>query len=357
MERSRQSGQNTPVNVFCYDPDLPARPFSELPPSRLFRGSPDVGGGETLAVLRSGWGADARLITFSMGDWLGHHDHYDANSFTVYYKGDLAVDPGYGGEGDITWKFYRRTSAHSSILVDAPEAEAAEADVVKQGWGFDGGQRMPIMKDRPRNVEQFARVKNPEYPDSSLFETGDCLQFETHDGYDYVVGDATKAYHRAQLTRFVRHLVYLKPDLLIVYDVVETPAGRAPRWTLQCDQPPKIADGRIVVTNGGQLRAQTLLPDSSFARVQPTPGRVSGRESNAGAFGTGYRVEISSRAGTEHRFLHVLQVTDPDDPHQVQASWHREGDSLRVVMKQAARTRTVTLKWNGGVGVIVNRDN
>ncbi|MBI2950512.1 heparinase II/III family protein [bacterium] len=357
MARAReigQGGQHSPLNALWFDPDLPERPFAELPPSRLFRGSADVGGGETLAVLRSGWGDDARLITFSMGDWLGHHDHYDANSFTVYYKGDLVVDPGYGGEGDISWRFYRRTSAHSSILVDAPEAEAAEADVVQRGWGFDGGQRVPLVKDRPRNVEQFFEVKNPEYPESSLFETGDCLAFETHGDYDYVVGDAAKAYHRAQLTRFVRHLVYLKPDALIIYDVVETPPGRVPRWVMQCDREPVVTGGRVVVTHGGQARAQTLLPAAAPVRVEQTPGRVSGREANAGKAGAGFRVEVSGGPGTEHRFLHVLQITDPEDREDVQASWRREEERLCVLVRQAGRTREVRLKWDGEVGAVVS---
>src|SRR4029453_18968015 len=39
--------------------------------------------------------------------------------------------------------------------------------------------------------------------------------------YDYVVGDVTRAYHPALgLARFVRHLLFVKPDVLLVADEV-----------------------------------------------------------------------------------------------------------------------------------------
>jgi hypothetical protein len=44
---------------------------------------------------------------------------------------------------------------------------------------------------------------------------------ETGDRYDYVVGDVTRAYHPALgLRRFVRHLLFVKPDVLVVADEV-----------------------------------------------------------------------------------------------------------------------------------------
>jgi hypothetical protein len=44
---------------------------------------------------------------------------------------------------------------------------------------------------------------------------------ETTGRYDYVVGDVARAYHPALgLTRFVRHLLFLKPDVLLVADEV-----------------------------------------------------------------------------------------------------------------------------------------
>jgi hypothetical protein len=261
-------------SLLWYAPTVPTRPLEDLPPSRLFQGKASVGGGETLAVLRSGWGPNDRMITLSMGDWLGHHDHYDSNAFTIYYKGDLANDPGYGGEKDIDWTYYRRTSAHSSLLVPVPDAQAVKDDprLKERGWGYDGGQRVPLAQDRPRDLKQFFAVRNPEYPDKSLFETGDCLKFETKPTYDYVVGDATRAYHKSQIKRWVRHLIYLKPDIVILYDVVETPPGRSPRWLLKTvTKPAKVARGFVVRNGGGELGVRTLLPTEAETNVVETP--------------------------------------------------------------------------------------
>jgi hypothetical protein len=335
-------------NLLWYDPELDASPVTELPPSRLFRADPKVGGGETIAVLRSGWGADARLITLSMGDWLSHHDHYDSNSFTIHYKDDLALDPGYGGEGDITWKHYRRTSAHNSLLVPVPEEQAVKDEPLlrQRGWGYDGGQRVPLVRDRPRNLEQFFALRNPEYPDKSLFETGDCLQFETKPAYDYVVGDATRAYHKSQLTRFVRHMVFLKPDVLVLYDVVETPAGREPRWLLQTLRRPQASDGALVARYGGaELRVRTLLPEHATTTTTEVPG-VADSSGRAGAVPI-YRTEVVAPAGTEHRFLHVMQITDEGAAQQVGSRWERDGEWLRVLVRTPAGERQVSLRWDG----------
>jgi hypothetical protein len=337
-------------SLLWYDPAVPTRPITELPASHLFQGDASVGGGETLAVLRSGWGPNDRMITLSMGDWLGHHDHYDSNAFTIHYKGDLANDPGYGGEKDIDWTYYRRTSAHSSLLVPVPEAQAVKDDpqLKERGWGYDGGQRVPLAQDRPRDLAQFFAVRNPEYPNKSLFETGDCLKFVTKPTYDYVVGDATRAYHKSQITRWVRHLVYLKPDIVILYDVVETPPARAPRWLLKTVTKPARAGSEYIVRNGGgELGFRTLLPASPETNIVETP--PTSTYSKGLGNGQEYRTEVVSPAGTEHRFLHVLQIRDTGATALRECRWKRDGDRLRVWVNNTE----VLLRWDGTPEAVV----
>jgi hypothetical protein len=334
-------------NLLWYAPDLSPRPLSELPPSRLFQGDPTVGGGATLAVLRSGREKDARLITLAMGDWLSHHGHYDSNAFTIHYKGDLAIDPGYSGEKDTDWTFYRRTSAHNSLIVPIPETQSVRdnPELKARNWGYDGGQRVMLLQERPRTLAQFLAVKNPEYPDKSLWETGDCLKFETHPSYDYVVGDATRAYHRSQLTRFVRHLVFLKPDIVVLYDVVETPDGRQPRWLLQSVNKPIPQGEQILIRNGGELRVRTLLPEKAQIAHVPTLPLAPVTGGKPGPPLT--RTEVVSPPAKEHRFLHVLQITDADNPTQVVSQWKREGEWLRVDIQAGNVSRRVSLRWDG----------
>lgn len=341
-------------SLLWHDPDLEPRPVGELPPSRLFRAGPEARGGETLAVLRSGWGPDARLITLSMGDWLGHHDHYDSNAFSIHYKEDLAIDPGYGGEQEIDWLYYRRTFAHNSLLVRVPEEQAVRDDprLKERGWGYDGGQRVPLLQERPRTAKQFFALKNPEYPDRSLFETGDCIAWESNAEYDYVAGDATLAYYRSQLTRFVRHLVFLKPDIVVLYDVVETPPGREPRWLLQTVHRPQARDGLLVAQNGpAELRVQTLLPATAAVSFHETPATAP--------FGAAQktapliRTEIASPHGTEHRFLHVMHITDRGATQRIESRWERDGQWLRVRVKTPGGERQLSLRWDGKPGAQV----
>jgi hypothetical protein len=195
------------------------------------------------------------------------------------------------------------------VPVPRAQAELDEPLLLERGWGYDGGQRVPIVRGRPRTLEGYYATRSPEYPSSSLFETGSCRAFETNDAYDYVVGDATKAYHRSQLTRFLRHMVFLKPEVLVVFDVVSTPAQRRPIWLLQTVRRPQIVDGTLVVENaGGALHIARMSPTAARTRIVKVPGMAI-----YGKNGTGvhrYRTEVQAPPGEEHRFLHVLHMTD-----------------------------------------------
>ena len=45
-------------------------------------------------VIRSGWGPSDTYMTFSAGFGGVYHNHLDANSFTLFRKGDLALQGG-----------------------------------------------------------------------------------------------------------------------------------------------------------------------------------------------------------------------------------------------------------------------
>jgi hypothetical protein len=280
------NSQVEPWHIAWFSPELPGKPLSELPPSRLFRSDAEHGG-EELAVLRSGWDASARVVTLTGRDWLGHHDHFNTAAFTAFYRADLAIDPGYDGESMLDWQFFRRSIAHNTIVVDTPEAAGRLA---VHAWGFEGGQRVPILDDRPRNIEQFFRKRNRDYPPESLFETGTIVASQLSPEFDYVAVDATKAYAKAQLTSFLRHLVFLKPDVLLIYDLIHSPEARLPRWLLQSVHPPRVTAPTVLVENGeSRLHAQVLLPPAPAIAAVTTLA--------------GYRTEVSGSPGSEHRFL------------------------------------------------------
>lgn len=301
-------------HVAWHDHRLRALPTSRLTPDRLFR-SDAPQGGECLAVLRTGWEDDATIVTLTAGDWHGHHDHFDAAAFTIHHRGDLAIDPGYEGETLNDWKFYRRTAAHCSVLVDAPEAAADMAD---HPWGWDGGgQRVVIVTERPRNVAQYHELRHPDYPEHSLFETADVVGYVSTRAFGYVAVDATLAYRASQVTSFFRHLIFLKPSLIAVYDVIHTPPGRSPVWLMQSVTAPTLTTRGFSVTNGGgELAATTVLPASPTVTSSATPA--------------GHRVEVRTPAGQEHRFLHLIAVGDAGVAAAPSGSADVVGDRLSV---------------------------
>ncbi|HEX6972522.1 MAG TPA: heparinase II/III family protein, partial [Limnochordia bacterium] len=263
-----------------------------------------------------------------------------AAAFTLFHRGDLAIDPGYDGESIRDWQFFRRTIAHNTIVVDAP---GAGGELTDHPWGFEGGQRVPILTDRPRNVDQYFRLRNPEYPAESLFETGSVVAFETSDRFDYAAVDATRAYERAQLTAFVRHLVFIKPDLVLVYDVIHTPPGRSPRWLLQSVHPPHLSQRSFSVANGGGvLEAAVLLPVAARVTGLPTPA--------------GHRTEVAGEPAAEHRFLVVIRAGERGAVAPVVARAERVSDALIVQVEPSGPDHPgagVTFRWNGQPGVEV----
>jgi hypothetical protein len=112
----------------------------------------------------------------------GHQDA-DSGSFQVFAHGEfLAIDPLYTGR--------ERTGDHSTMLF--------------KGHGQLGEQ------NAFGSMEALRFGHHPEI-----------VHAETTARYDYVVGDVTRAYHPALgLGRFVRHLLFLKADVLLVADEI-----------------------------------------------------------------------------------------------------------------------------------------
>src|SRR5205085_3791003 len=57
--------------------------------------------------------------------YLHNHGHRDANSFTIYHKGDLAIDSGaYDGYETPHWyNYYIRSIAHNTIVIQDPDEQ------------------------------------------------------------------------------------------------------------------------------------------------------------------------------------------------------------------------------------------
>lgn len=246
-----------------FRPDATVTSPDEWPPSAVL---PENG----WAALRSGWEKDDVLFEMvANGSNLGHN-HYDQNSFQLATNGTwIATDPGYqdyvaGPEHDFTVRL-----GHSTIQVDGQGQSALGGGTMKQGL---------------------------------LAPT-----------YDYIKGSAANAYMNPKLTRFDRHVVYLKPDTFVMLDDLQADAPRVYDWILyngaikdaEIDGEPveygETADGNsLYVQSGGAQLAAKFLSDTTLPiTVDTYPGAES----------YGYYTKVGSGdPAAAYRFLTVLKA-------------------------------------------------
>ena len=177
------------------------------PASRSMRFAPSG-----FTVLRSDWTPDARYTLINHGPSGGGHSHADALSFEMHAFGKaLAIDSGIGDTYDDPdhHRWYVRSAAHNMITIDGDDTNRAAAEGKDVVW-------------RSEKTHDFFAA--------------------THHGYAASKG----VVHR-------RHIVFVKPDLFVIYDVIDASAAKEPhavQWNLHVTTPMKI-DGPSVVSSEG----------------------------------------------------------------------------------------------------------
>jgi hypothetical protein len=361
------SGADAWMMALFYDAskDASATPRSALPTARwLGQGSNDV------AILRSGWGPDDTFVWISCGDYLGAHQHYEAGSFQIFKKSPLTGATGYYDSFDTDhWQnYYSQHSVHANTLAIYQPGEFFPTiqslnDPSKNV--NDGGQRVL------RRDEKGTGYPSPDLPTylaqktaPPFKETGDIKTFETAECHDYVACDVTAAYtspgrttngNSAKVNEVTRQFVFLRPDLLVVFDRVEaTDAAYDKRFLLHALAAPEVSGNQITITNGeGRLFAQTLLPASADMTTVtnfevdgvPHPPSSSGNESG------GSRVEVSpSKEEARDYFLHLFDATDSSQGAPPSASATEEGDQVKVTIDHAGAHYEITFAKSGDLG-------
>lgn len=233
------------VKLLYLDASLPVTEPAPDRPGAVF---PRVG----WAALRSGWEKGGTLIALQCSSADQGHSHHDQNNVLVYRGTEnLVMDCGYASalQGMVR-EFARGSVGHNTVLVD--------------GKG------------------QTARRGSTPY-------------FATSRAVDYVMGDASAACSAAVLRRFHRHLVYIKPDILLMVDDLR--AADHPRtfqWLLHPHSwgpeasvtrhgkalvvGDPAAPGPVEISKGDQsMRVRFLHPGGLGARYVVYPGAESYR--------------------------------------------------------------------------------
>jgi len=110
------------------------------------------------------------------------------------------------------------------------------------------------------------------YAPGSTYDVGPgILDFKSNDTYDYISSDATNAYDKTKLEKFTRQLVYLKPDIFVLFDKVSTvnPAAKK-SWVIDPGAAPVNKTSNLfTITNGsGALWLKNLSPQETTITSQ-----------------------------------------------------------------------------------------
>lgn len=261
--------------ILWFDASIREVQRESLPTGCLF---PGVG----WASFRSDWGPEAIWGVFVCGDSFAGHQHADQNSFVLSAGEELLVDAGQYGA--------KAAEFHNTLLIG-------------------GGQR--VLGNDPR---QFVGPTVPGGP----FDTGDILAFQENPRFTMVVGDASNAYGRFEKGRridprptFIRRLLFLKPDVLVLDDYVVPPTPATPVSVLfHFPQAPAI-DGDMIRYAGARssLEMLRIWPPSLPAEAIAVSEEVAGQQKRRSV-----RVTVSLPSQSVQRNLWVMAVGKADHP-------------------------------------------
>ncbi|MGQ0523004.1 MAG: heparinase II/III domain-containing protein, partial [Betaproteobacteria bacterium] len=154
-----------------------------------------------------------------------NHAHADQNSFVINAGGQrLAIESGYyDGYKTPHWtEWYKQTRAKNAIT-------------------YDGGKGQAF------------------YEQGGTMGYGTLTRHSSGPGYEIVTGDATSAYGGA-LTKAERSLIYLRPNLILVYDNLASQIGRQWEWNIHSVNAMNVTSGsKISIDNNGQTLCVDVL--------------------------------------------------------------------------------------------------
>jgi hypothetical protein len=183
--------QEEPVLAFLWGaaPPVRAQAPQDLPPSQVFRGTGVAVLNTTL--LDSADNVQVRFKSSPMGRWSHGLDPHNSFTLNAY------------GEALLVNNVYRD-------LYGSP---------FHRGWAWSTRAQNAVLVNRegqkPRSADLGGRI----------------VKWDFQNGFDYVLGDATASYE-GRLTRAHRHVLFVKPDLVILADELEAPQPSVYQWML-----------------------------------------------------------------------------------------------------------------------------
>jgi len=243
--------------------------------------------------MRSDWGTKATWVNLIAGPYTEAHAHQDQGSIMIYKGGWLAYDAVIDSHSGLT----QATTAHSLVRIDNGST--------------------PI----PQYANSISKV-------TALHETKQ---------YVYASTDLTPAYNgNGSIQMVQRDVLYLLPNVVIVYDRVNTSSSTTQTWQLASPVKPSISSSNATFTNAGHtLKVMRLSPTSTTSSVYSYTSDAD--------YSNGFRLD-EKHAGGNNRYLHVLSL---------------DGAVSSAVTTGTASQPGVTVNLAGGgtATVLFNRDS
>lgn len=305
--------------------------------------------------MRSGTGPDDTYIAFRGGSSETVHQHYDELSFVIYKRNFLALDAGSRTNTAHHHKYAAQSVAHNTLLIHQP---GEEMPPFWRPWGYESDGKT-YYNHGGQNDRTAAKT----------------IAVQSTDDFIYVAADATGSYASSKSREVVRQFVYLLPDVVVVYDRVESvnPEQHKEFLLHAQNKPRRLGETLWQIDFDGRLFVQTILPADPRTELAGGPGNefyASGRnwpvvEPETPDWDqefqlTGkWRLEISDpEPASANRFLHVLEATLPEyeEPLAVEHFQTSQTDGVRFTDRAGIRWE---LKFNrtGEIGLHLEQVN
>ncbi len=240
------------VNDFLYDPtEIASEPLTNLATTYWASGTGQL-------PMRSAWAKTATYANFICGPYTESHAHKDQGSFVLFKGSWLAYDENVASPSGIE----QDEELHNLVRIKS------------------GGQPVHQIEGAPR-CELGGLVDDPTFT--------------------YAAARVTPVYKdNPAVQKVERDFLFVKPDVVVVFDRVETAAGAERIWTLNLPAAPTVnGDLLSYVSGANRLDVRRLSPAGLTSQV--VAWTTAGMRSGA-------RVDVAHAQGTSSRFLHVLSA-------------------------------------------------
>ncbi|HUJ59867.1 MAG TPA: hypothetical protein VLX92_15290 [Kofleriaceae bacterium] len=205
---------------------------------------------------RSGWDAHATWLDFTAGPYTESHAHQDQGAIMLYKDGWLAYDAVIDSHSGLR----QEVEAHGTMRL------------------VDSGTTVP----------------------QNLGDSSQLLALHAGTGYVHMAADLSPVYKQKETSLLQREVVYLPPDVVVVYDRATTPAAVQQVWQLAMPAQPTLNGSETTETASGHTL--TVL------RASPSGATGSIYDYTTDSdFSGGYRLDETA-AGGDQRWLHVLWI-------------------------------------------------